>query len=518
MHPALRIFEVIDIISSHTEHGSLPALASTCRAFESPALNVLWRNLQSVEPLVKCLPSDLFGIDREGLVLQKPLDHKMWDTLSRYTSYVRSITQPGNSTSIEPLGLILLSCPLAPASLFPKLCRLTWHADVTRGATEFLRMAFVPSLLSLSLNVHISSASPAFLPVFSSLGTLCPRLHSMNLRSSHLHPVDAPSPNNSPFIIQPISQLHHLRNLEVWDLGIQGIQQIMLLRALQKLTLDFRASSSSAWSRRLPSQLLGFQNLHLLCLTADAFERPSNFLSSLTIVRTKKVAVYFDVTLAVSPIPVLSQFLAILQEKCDNRKLEYFAFIAISKLELWMLTKSDIFVSLRAFSNLTHLDIERGCAISISDEELCYLTGAWPKLQVLRISCFVTVDWDTTAVPTFHGLIRILRLCPALISLALVIDTTKLDDIDLRNPGGENFYSHLKDLSLGNSVIDSPLNVAFILGDLFPHLEQVDLDCWDVAPMSSLAQKELAMEQWASVNGFLRGYRVDRGRSGHIVT
>ncbi|KAG1816156.1 uncharacterized protein BJ212DRAFT_1272018 [Suillus subaureus] len=68
MHPALQILEVIDIISSHTEHRSLPALASTCRAFESPALNVLWRDLQSVEPLVKCLPSDLFGIDRECLV------------------------------------------------------------------------------------------------------------------------------------------------------------------------------------------------------------------------------------------------------------------------------------------------------------------------------------------------------------------------------------------------------------------------------------------------------------------
>jgi hypothetical protein len=63
MHPALRIFEVIDTVCSHAEHESLPALASTCRAFEISALNALWRNLQSVEPLVKCLPSDLFGIN-----------------------------------------------------------------------------------------------------------------------------------------------------------------------------------------------------------------------------------------------------------------------------------------------------------------------------------------------------------------------------------------------------------------------------------------------------------------------
>jgi hypothetical protein len=64
MHPALRILEVIDAISSHVGNESLPALASTCRAFESPALNVLWRKLESVEPIVKCLPSELFGTNR----------------------------------------------------------------------------------------------------------------------------------------------------------------------------------------------------------------------------------------------------------------------------------------------------------------------------------------------------------------------------------------------------------------------------------------------------------------------
>jgi len=39
-------------------------LASTCHTFEYLALDgVLWRNRQSVEPLVGCLPSDLFGLE-----------------------------------------------------------------------------------------------------------------------------------------------------------------------------------------------------------------------------------------------------------------------------------------------------------------------------------------------------------------------------------------------------------------------------------------------------------------------
>ncbi|KAG1890175.1 hypothetical protein F4604DRAFT_1709075 [Suillus subluteus] len=191
---------------------------------------------------------------------------------------------------------------------------------------------------------------------------------------------------------------------------------------------------------------------------------------------------------------MLSQFLAILQEKCDNNKLEYFIFNTFSFRMPRIRIESGLFVSLRAFSNLTHLDIQGGCDISMSDEELCHLTGAWPKLQILIISCCVSVESDTTAVPTFHGLI---------LSLALVIDTTKLDGIDLKSPGGDHFTKNLKDLILGNSVIDSPLNVALILSGLFPDLEQVNLDCWDTVLMHSLPQKKPAMDQCSRTSNTL---------------
>ena len=41
--------------------------------------------------------------------------------------------------------------------------------------------------------------------------------------------------------------------------------------------------------------------------------------------------------------------------------------------------------------------------------------------------------------------------------LALAIDTTRLEGINLRNPGGENLNTRLNDLTLDNSLIDSPL-------------------------------------------------------------
>lgn len=195
----------------------------------------------SVKPLVKCLPDDLFGVDEGGVaLLQKPLDDRMWHTLFKYTSRVHSITVPDDMEVINTLCLLVLSCSSAPASLFPNLRKLKWYASGTYYAAEFLRMVFVPSLLEL--NMHIPSAYSPFLSVLSSLGTSCPRLQNMSLNYSGPHTL---SFKVSPFIARPISQLHHLHTLSVCDLGIQGIEHLTELRALELLSLKF--TIESAW-------------------------------------------------------------------------------------------------------------------------------------------------------------------------------------------------------------------------------------------------------------------------------
>lgn len=148
-----------------------------------------------MEPLVKCLPSDLFGIEpgrmlglssdlfgnEQGcMVSVKPLDTRTWGILCKYTFRVHSVIQSDRSAVIEPLGSLMLSCSSSPTSLFPNLRRLKWHTDGTHCAAEFLRMAFVPTLLSL--DIQISSVSSRFLSVLSSLGALCPQLQTLYMR------------------------------------------------------------------------------------------------------------------------------------------------------------------------------------------------------------------------------------------------------------------------------------------------------------------------------------------------
>ncbi|KAG1761783.1 hypothetical protein EDD22DRAFT_804142 [Suillus occidentalis] len=511
MHPALQNFDIICTICLYVHDESLHALASTCRIFERPALDALWRDLQSVEPLVKCLPSDLFGTEhgRMAGVLLKPLDTRTWGILNKYTSRVHSITQSDSLTVIGLLGSLMLSCPSAPASLFPNLRSLTWYADGTHYAAEFLRMAFVPTLLFL--DIQISSASSIFLSVLSSLGTLCPHIQELDMQlpsatSDLVH-------KTSPFVAQSISQLHCLEVLHVWDLGNQGNEHLMQLPALKELWLDLK--TSSAWEGRSLLQFPGFHNVNFLILFIDNFKYASDFFRSMQVIDSKRIGIFFTPAHPpTSSSTTLSQFFTILGETCDHNNLLSFNILQSTKVS----TNLDIFKPLYACHNLTQLLIERSWDISMADEELCQLVRGWPKLQVLIISQFVAVN--ETTIPTFHGLISLLQLCPALTSLALVIDTTELDGIDFKFPGGGICNNHLEKLVLTNSPMESPLNVALILSGLFPNLLKVDLDCWDSVPKNSVPQKQLAiqLEQWKAVNLFLHGFRVVRERCTELMS
>ncbi|KAG1816164.1 uncharacterized protein BJ212DRAFT_1356725 [Suillus subaureus] len=381
--------------------------------------------------------------------------------------------------------MLMLSSSSTPASWFPNLRKLTWHADGTHIFAPFSRMALVPSMLVLHL--EISSASDStFLSVLSSLGTLCPYLQNVTMRIRHqsddlklLHQI-------SPFIAWPISQLRYLHTLSIWDVGSEITEHVMKLQAMRSLSLDLK--SSSAWDENPRFQFPGFDGLKWFSLSTQTIEHASNVFSSLEVLKSKQVKV--DVMSQIHASTVISKFLAILKERYGHDKLEYFSLSMEYSRDIRI--ESGAFTPLYAFPNLTHLLIEGTGNISMSDKALCRLARARPKLQTLKIGSCVIFD-STIRVPTFHGLISLLWSCPALTLLALVIDTTKSDGIDLKCPGGGRCNKRLKFFSLGNSRIKHPVDAALIISGLSPYLKRVDLACWEKPPMNTTAQRKLDM-------------------------
>jgi hypothetical protein len=60
MHRCLMIPEICLQICEILPRNTLAAMARSCRAFEEPALSILWRRQDSLRPIMGCLPADLW--------------------------------------------------------------------------------------------------------------------------------------------------------------------------------------------------------------------------------------------------------------------------------------------------------------------------------------------------------------------------------------------------------------------------------------------------------------------------
>ena len=56
MHPALNILEIVVDVFSYLDKKTLRSLSRTSRSLREPALDLLWREQDSLIPLFKCLP------------------------------------------------------------------------------------------------------------------------------------------------------------------------------------------------------------------------------------------------------------------------------------------------------------------------------------------------------------------------------------------------------------------------------------------------------------------------------
>jgi hypothetical protein len=100
-----------------------------------------------------------------------------------------------------------------------------------------------------------------------------------------------------------------------------------------------------------------------------------------------------------------------------------------------------------------------------------------------------------------------------LVSLSLVIDATQLDGIDVKSPANGIHYNGLQELDLGNSLIDSPVDVALVLDGLFPNLPEVNIAHWIGTTLGALFDEGGVMESWTLVNDLLlRGFCIARTR------
>lgn len=101
MHHCLRIAEILTMVmdflvaAGHRGAREVLALLKTCKSFYEPALDLLWRDLHILAPLVMCLPEDVWKIRNKLLVRlssANALDRNIeWDAVPDWNIKSRAI-------------------------------------------------------------------------------------------------------------------------------------------------------------------------------------------------------------------------------------------------------------------------------------------------------------------------------------------------------------------------------------------------------------------------------------------
>ncbi|KAJ7608502.1 hypothetical protein DFH06DRAFT_191995 [Mycena polygramma] len=184
MHRCLTIPEIVAIIctdlcpSSPDFRRTLAALAITCQTFSGPALDCLWREQESVLPMLRCLPSTLVSIDRAGKwKFARPIQAVDWERPLVYARRVKALSlgpQQGDVSALRDI-LHLLSVCVPRGCLFPNLEQVLWNYW-TR--LLYIGMLLSPKLLGLTM---LCTANSDNVSVLSTLADRCPSLKSLSI-------------------------------------------------------------------------------------------------------------------------------------------------------------------------------------------------------------------------------------------------------------------------------------------------------------------------------------------------
>ncbi|KAF9525957.1 hypothetical protein CPB83DRAFT_885245 [Crepidotus variabilis] len=267
-------YEKLDFEDSDTEtnRSTLRNAAVTCRGFCEPALNTLWRVIDTFEPLLRLLPG--YDSDKNSVINAiEPEDFKIFDQYARRIQHFRALDSSPNLKAFDWIYMIL---PLyRPTPIIPRLKSVYIEStnSSSHGHRHSLFLATSPNLQDYSINQIHWTDEPlaANLLVNVSLATkvltkieLCGYLTSKTLN-----------------VLDRFSNLQFLRlGFQKATLGYKMIVKMSQLPLLRDLILEMEdhPKVESVWADSTST----FCNLESLCLTGD----PTNVGRLLAHIRT----------------------------------------------------------------------------------------------------------------------------------------------------------------------------------------------------------------------------------------
>ncbi|KAF8126051.1 hypothetical protein EV363DRAFT_1349628 [Boletus edulis] len=442
MHPALYVEEILLEIfgqcydreesTMRINKTDLPALARTCKAFRDPALDILWAELYSLAPLIRCLPGASSQIvDKDTLYsLNRPLKQADWDIILNFTCRVR-ICRLYRSFGVTSECVEELSKPpTSTVSIFPNLCN-AWISGPTNDRFPFLRHLPGPRLVVIKLQPEVKDARDRkdAIEVFRER---CPNTTTFDYDSRELDNGVISSlicqwsklrSVNCPLVVPTIASLTHLSNMP--HLHYLSVE---LCNALVDRV-------QSTWPS--PSKLT-FPTLIQYHLRSQYWAPVSRFFDHLRLPAVEQV----NVKLISLPIEQdFKSLLAALPGTCNHQSLiDIHIYINLPETEQGFRPVPDpLYIKfhhlypLTVFVNLRAIRIQLFRGVDFSEQELLQLALSWPRLEEFDVGWRPEDTRDLSAI-TPGGFVQLLGQCRSLTRFIFPFNTHGYTEVHQGHP------------------------------------------------------------------------------------
>lgn len=280
VHKALEIPEVLgfvyDELAQENKQGTLASMAQVCRQFTEPALDMIWRKLVGLTPLLSVLPG-VRCARMIVLVTCENSDPDGWHLFDTYASRVREFTQIPNVTNLQILH-ILIHERTKTQSIFPNLRILNpvYISDFT--SPHFLEHIIPPSLSFLEVITankqpgNMDYKADMIRRMFDILAIHNETEVSESSQLQHLRLYDVMPSSH----LDKLLSLRQLRVLYLWGITPESVEGIDYLECLSTLpylcNLGFSLQENEVF-RSVPQD--GFPSLKKLVIQSNALSLQS---------------------------------------------------------------------------------------------------------------------------------------------------------------------------------------------------------------------------------------------------
>ncbi|GJE94348.1 hypothetical protein PsYK624_105170 [Phanerochaete sordida] len=442
MHKALVLSDVVAEILAHLKQKSLVALTTTCKVLSSPALDLLWRAMSSLDPLYQTLPEGVWTRDADGNLVVGTAAPIMgdWVRFTMYASRIRELSFADGAAQIRPtlLELVKRFMPSLPHPPLPCLLtlRITHEYSDAEVALCFTTLVH-PGLRALDVMWPSPQTGASMLSVMQ---LSCPNIQTLVLGKangllpmavlfSHLQKLvcDDPDTTLDMRMLMDLAQVPHLHHLSI--------------------TSQFASSSFiDSTEAETESMFHGLQELSLENVTG-VFAL-AHFLRVAKLHSLRSLSLKY--TLCDQPAGEIRALAEGIASHSDLLKLSLCSREPITDA----VTERDL-LALASLTRLREVDLNDVLSYANTECGTFTLPLLWGDVQKMRIDCAVWRASKRGVVCGLQFLDKLVLRCPRLTHLHIAMRVTHIPELSWERRDKERHEPLFLSLSVPASRMDT---------------------------------------------------------------